>query len=71
MNAALISPLARAAFIHLAHPPGLYNIYLWVGMMFEYRTGELLAKAAFLYHDDKRHGVLKHYAAIKGLKKSL
>ena len=34
-------------------------------MMHESSTGELLARAAFMHHGDKR--ALKHYAAIKML----
>ena len=39
----------------------------WVGMMYECSTGELFTRAAFMYHDDKGHRTLNHYAALKGL----
>ena len=37
-------------------------------MVSECSTGELLTGAAFMHHYDKRYNVLKHYAALKGLK---
>ena len=36
-------------------------------MMHSYSTDELLARAAFIHHDDQRHDALRHYAALKGL----
>ena len=38
-----------------------------VGMMHEYSTCELLARAAVIHHDDEGHNALKHYAALTGL----
>ena len=35
-------------------------------MMLEYSTGELIARAAFMHHDDQRHDALRHYAILKG-----
>ena len=36
-------------------------------MMLECSTGELLARAAFMHHDDQGHDALRHDAALKGL----
>ena len=37
-------------------------------MLLEYSTDELLARAAFMYHDDQGRDALMHHAALKGLK---
>ena len=37
-------------------------------MMLECSTGELLARAAFMHHDDQGHDALRHYAVSKELK---
>ena len=37
-----------------------------VCVMHECNTGELLAKAAFMHHADKRHDVLKQYVTLTG-----
>ena len=66
MNAALATLLTRAAFMHYADPLGVYQPCM-IGIMHECSTGELLARAACMHHDDKGHGTLKHYAALKGL----
>ena len=66
MNAALTSLLGRAAFMHHAYALGVYHPHT-VGMILEYSTGELLARAVFMHHDDKGHSTLKHYATLKGL----
>ena len=36
-------------------------------MKLEHSTGELLARAVFMHHDDKGHNALMDYAALKGL----
>ena len=36
-------------------------------MMLECSTGELLARAAFMHHDDQRYDALRHHAVLKGL----
>ena len=62
MNAAL----ASAAFKHHAEPTGLIHSRR-IGMMHECSAGELLARAAFMRHDDEGHSILKRYAVLKGL----
>ena len=37
----------------------------------EFSSGELLTRAPFMHHDDKRYNALKHYAALKVLDRSL
>ena len=39
-----------------------------VGITLEFSTGELLARAAFMYHDDKGHGPLNHCAVLRVLR---
>ena len=58
--------LAGAALVHHADS-SLVCEPRRVGMMHEYSTGELLATAAFVHHDNKRHDALKHSAALKEL----
>ena len=53
MNAALVDLNTGAAIIHHLGP-SLMHHPTRVGMMHECITGELLARAAFMYHDD--HG---------------
>ena len=53
-----------------AEPTGVYQPRR-VGMMHECSTGKLLARAAFMHHDDKWHNALKQYAALKGLIESV
>ena len=36
-------------------------------MMLECSTGELLARAAFMHHDDQGYEAFRHYAVLKGL----
>ena len=36
-------------------------------MMLEYSTGELLARAAFMHHDDHGHDAFRYDAVLKGL----
>ena len=55
--------------MHHADPSGVCQCR--VGMMLECSTGELLARGAFLHHDDQGHNALMHYAALKGLNKVL
>ena len=44
---------------------GMYiHVFRRVGMMLEYNTGVLLARAAFIHHDDKGYSTLIHYAAL-------
>ena len=38
-----------------------------VSMMHESSPGELLARAAFMHHDDQGHDALRHHAVLKGL----
>ena len=38
-----------------------------VGMMLECSPGELLARDAFMHHDDHGHDASMHYAVLKGL----
>ena len=40
-------------------------------MMRECSTGELLARAAFMHHDDQGYDALRHDAVLKGLKRLL
>ena len=40
-----------------------------VGMMLECSTGGLLARAAFMHHDNQGHDVLRYHAVLKGLKR--
>ena len=58
--------LVRAAFMYYAYPSGVY-LPSRVDMLLECRSGELIARAAFMCHDNKGHYVLKHNAAHKGL----
>ena len=51
MDAALVSLLARAAFMHHDDPSGMYQSPR-VGMMLECSTGELLARATIMHHAD-------------------
>ena len=37
-----------------------------VVMIHELRSGGLLARAAFMYHDDQGHDALMQYAFLKG-----
>ena len=37
-----------------------------VGMMLDCRPGELLARVAFMHHDDEGHTTLKCYTALNG-----
>ena len=37
-------------------------------MMLECSTGELLARAAFMHHDDQGYDALMHHAVLKGFK---
>ena len=39
-----------------------------VAMMLECSTGDLLARAAFMHHDDQGHSALMYYTVLKGLK---
>ena len=39
-----------------------------VGMMLECSPGELLARAAFMHHDDQGQDALRHDAVLKGLR---
>ena len=39
-----------------------------VDMMLECSPGELLARAAFMHHDNHGHAALMRYAILKGLK---
>ena len=39
-----------------------------VGMMLESSAGELLARAAFMHHDDLGHDALRHDAILKVVK---
>ena len=52
--------------MHHADPKGLMH-FCKVDMMCECSTGELLAGAAFMHHDDQGHDALKQYAALKWL----
>ena len=52
MEAVLVNPLARAAIMLYADPLGVHQPQR-VNMKFECRTGELLARAEFMYHDDQ------------------
>ena len=36
-------------------------------MMLEYSTGELLTRAAFMYHADQGYDALRHHAVLKGV----
>ena len=40
----------------------------FVGMMHQCSTGELLARAVFMHHDEEGHAALMHDAVFKGLK---
>ena len=40
-------------------------------MMLECSTGELLARTAFMHHDDQGNDVLMHYAVLKGLRATM
>ena len=66
MNAALASILVRAAFIHHADPPGVYQPH-GVSIVLECSTSELLARAAFKHYADQGHTALKYYAVLKGV----
>ena len=39
-----------------------------VGMMLKCSPGQLLARVAFMHHDDQGHDELRHDAVLKGLK---
>ena len=55
MNAALVSLLARAAFMmRHANPLGVYQPGM-VDIMLECGTGELLTRAACMHRDNKEH----------------
>ena len=41
-----------------------------VGMVLECSTGELLASAAFVHHDDQGYDAFRHHAVLKGLRAS-
>ena len=58
--------LARAAFMHHADPSGVYQPRRF-NMMHGCSPDELFAKAAAMYHNDRRHSALKHYAALTWL----
>ena len=58
--------LAGAALAHHADPSGVSQPHR-VGMMLEYSSGDLIARAAFMHHDDQGHDVLRHHAVLKGL----
>ena len=51
--------LTKATFMHRA---------VHSGHKMEFRPGKLLDRAAFIYHADKDHTALMHYAALKGLR---
>ena len=40
-------------------------------MMLECSTGVLLARAAFMHHDDQRYDVLRYDAVLKGLRMAI
>ena len=53
LNAALVSLLARSAFLHHVDPSGVYHSCM-VGMMLGYITSsELLTSAASMHHDNR------------------
>ena len=53
--------------MHQADPFGVSQLRR-VGMMLECSTGELLARAAFMHHDDQEYDALRYHAALKGLR---
>ena len=52
---------------HHADPSGVYDEPRRVGIMLECSTGELLARAAFMHHDDQGHDALRYHSVLKGL----
>ena len=46
----------------LAYPTGMYQLRMGGMMLYD----ELLARVAFMHHDDKGHHTLKHYEALTG-----
>ena len=53
--------------MHHADPLGVYQPHR-VGMMFEWRPGELFTKTEFMHHANKGYTSLENYATLKGLK---
>ena len=52
--------------MHHADPSGVFQPRR-VGLVLECSTGELLARAAFMHHDNQGHDALLHHAVLKGL----
>ena len=52
--------------MHHADPSGVSQPSRF-GMMLECSNGKLLARAAFMHHDDQGHDALRHDAVFKGV----
>ena len=63
-NAALLNPLATAAFMNHVDHLGIYQLRK-VGMIPECSTRDLLARAAVMCRADKRQTALMHSVALK------
>ena len=51
--------------MHHVDPLGVFQARM-VSMMLECSTGELLARAAFMHHEDKAHDALMHHTVLIG-----
>ena len=60
------APASKYATVHLAGPLEMCQSFR-VSIVFGCSPGELLASAAFMYHDDIGRNALKHYPALNGL----
>ena len=65
MNTVLVNPLARIAFMNQSNSG--VSQYCRLNMRHECSTGELVARDAFVHHDDKEASTLKRYAVLKWL----
>ena len=65
-NTAPVSNSPVPALVHHADPSEVYQPRR-VAMMLKCSTGELLARAAFMYWDNLGDDALRYYAVIKGL----
>ena len=55
-----------AVLVYYADPMGVSQSRR-VGMVLECSTGELLARAAFIHHDDQGYDASMHRAVLKGI----
>ena len=67
VNAALVSLLARSAFMHHTDPSRKYQPCR-VSMMRKCSTSVLVTRSTLTHHDNKGHDGLQHTDALKGLR---